>query len=271
MDAFRTGGRPTRVLLADELPAMRAGIAYWPADQRDVAVVGETVAMAGVAQLTYAFQPDVVLMSSRLRDGTSFSLCRGLLTRRLVAAVLLLDGLDWDGYLATAWTAGASGVLPRTIEKEELVAAIRQAARGLRLFTPEQQQRIRMWEQEIGAGLKALTRRERDVLGLMADGRSTKGIAAALVVSEPTVSKHIRAIYGKLRVRSRAELLALLLRNYLRGGRMGPLADVRQLDIIYSDELDILKIAYEKTVATDDDTASARVRSGRASRARRKS
>jgi DNA-binding CsgD family transcriptional regulator len=104
--------------------------------------------------------------------------------------------------------AGAVGFLTKEKAPQQLIAAIRRAAQGDVLLTPDQLARIRAWEEGVGARWERLTKREREILGLMAEGKTTAHIAAALVVTENTVRTHVGNLLGKLRLASREAAIA---------------------------------------------------------------
>jgi RNA polymerase sigma factor (sigma-70 family) len=101
--------------------------------------------------------------------------------------------------------AGAAGYLLKEESPETIVAAVRAAARGERLWTAEQFARARRWRKEVQELWERLTEREREVLALVAEGKSNKEIAQALKVTERTVEFHVSNVLGKLGLTSRVE------------------------------------------------------------------
>jgi DNA-binding NarL/FixJ family response regulator len=116
---------------------------------------------------------------------------------------LVLTDHDRDYYLAETVKAGAAGFLTKEKAPQQLIAAIRCAAQGDVLLTPDQLARIQAWDQDVSARWQRLTKRERETLGLMAEGKTTAQIAEALVVTENTVRTHVGNLLGKLEVDSR--------------------------------------------------------------------
>jgi len=200
----------TTVVIADDQGMVRAGFRSLLESEPDIDVVGEAadgeMAVAAVTEL----QPDVTLMDIRMPvlDGISA-------TRRLVAAgtptrVLVLTTFDLDEYVFEALHAGASGFLLKDAPAEELVAAIRVVASGDALLAPGVTRRVidAFVRQPIApnrrrAAVAELTPREREVLGLVARGRSNLDIGRALFVSEATVKTHVSNLLGKLGLRDR--------------------------------------------------------------------
>ena len=118
---------------------------------------------------------------------------------------LVLMAHDRDAVLADVVEAGAVGFVTKEEAPERLVEAIRRAARGEVLFTREQLTRARRWREEVGERWENLTEREREVLALVAQGKSNGEIAERLCVTEKTVEKHVSNVLGKLALSSRTE------------------------------------------------------------------
>ena len=112
---------------------------------------------------------------------------------------------DRDVYLADVVEAGTAGFLTKEEAGEALVEAIRRAVRGEILFTREQLARARQWREEVGQRWEGLTRREREVLTLVAQFQTDAEIARALCISEKTVGHHVSNILSKLNMTSRRE------------------------------------------------------------------
>jgi len=166
---------------------------------------GET-AVAAVTDL----RPDVTLMDIRMPVLDGISATRQLVAAGIPTRVLVLTTFDLDEYVFEALHAGASGFLLKDAPAEELVAAIQVVASGDALLAPGVTRRVidAFVRQPIpsnrrSAALEALTPREREVLGLVARGRSNLDVARRLFVSEATVKTHVSNILGKLGLRDR--------------------------------------------------------------------
>ncbi|MEU2266031.1 response regulator transcription factor [Streptomyces olindensis] len=206
-----------KVLLADDQRLVRAGFRSILEDEDDIDVVGEAgdgeQALAGCRTL----HPDVVLMDIRMPD------VDGLQATGLIAGdpglagvkVVILTTFDLDDYVYAALRAGATGFLVKDTEPEELVHAVRVAARGDALISPSVTRRLiaefagRVTAPEPGPRLKALTDREREVMELVAAGLTNDEIAARLVLSPATAKTHVSRIMTKLDVRDRSQLVVL--------------------------------------------------------------
>jgi DNA-binding NarL/FixJ family response regulator len=198
-----------RVLIADDQPVVRAGVATMLRTQADLEVIGESAnGVEAVAQAA-VLRPDVIVMDIRMPqlDGIEA-------TRRVVTLtprpprVVLLTTFDLDEYVFEGLLAGASGFLLKHAPPEEILLAVRAAAAGNSLVSPAPMRRlvehfVRGRPRET-ADLTQLTSREREVLALLVRGLSNAAIAAQLVVGENTVKTHVTRILTKLGLRDRA-------------------------------------------------------------------
>jgi DNA-binding NarL/FixJ family response regulator len=208
---------PISVLVVDDQELVRAGFCVILQNADGITVAGEAAdGAAAVAQAT-ALAPDVVLMDVRMPG------MDGLEATRLITAtaaghpkVVMLTTFDLDDYVYEALRAGASGFLLKDSPRGDLIAAVRAAAAGDALLAPSVTRRLieafarRPAETAPAPSrLAALTARERDVLLLLARGRSNAEIAAALFVSEATVKTHVGNVLAKLGLRDRVQAVIL--------------------------------------------------------------
>jgi DNA-binding NarL/FixJ family response regulator len=204
------------VLVVDDQELVRAGFCVI-LEAAGFAVVGEAADGAAAVELAASERPDVVLMDVRMpvMDGLEA-------TRRIVASgadapkVVILTTFDLDDYVYEALRAGASGFLLKDAPRADLVAAIRVAAAGDALLAPSVTRRlIEAFAARPAAvapspsRLASLTPRERDILTLVARGRSNTEIASDLVVSEATVKTHVGHLLAKLGLRDRVQAVIL--------------------------------------------------------------
>jgi DNA-binding NarL/FixJ family response regulator len=190
-----------RVLVADDHPIVRSGIASVLATQRDFEVVGEAengeVAIAAAARL----HPDVVLMDLRMPIRSGVEAAAAILAEQPAIKILVLTTYVTDGEVLRAIEVGALGYLLKDVSHEELFRAVRSVARGVRYLAPEVTDRlVNRWQL---SGRYSLTDRELDVLRYVARGEGNKQIAASLGIAEPTVKAHLVHIYEKLGVENR--------------------------------------------------------------------
>ena len=200
-----------RVLIVDDQPVVRAGVAriLGPADGFEVvAECGDGDEVAAAVEL---HQPDVVLMDIRMRRVDGITAIRTLSAGAHPPPVLVLTTFDDDEVLWDSLDAGAAGFVLKDASADDLIAAARAVAQGAAWLDPKVAPRVldafranarpRLAET---ARIDALTDREHEVLRSMARGATNAEIAATLHVSEPTVKSHIGSIFSKLAVRDRA-------------------------------------------------------------------
>ncbi|TGA89410.1 response regulator transcription factor [Streptomyces sp. MZ04] len=206
------GGRTIRVLIADDQPLVRRGLALILSPDPAFEVVGEAGDGAEAVALAHRLRPDVVVMDIRMPvlDGVGAT---ALLARELPGCrVLALSTFDMDEYVVAALRAGAYGFLPKDISPEELVAAVRvvhtgEAAVAPRLLTRLISTYVRTPHrpEPPSVNVNDLTPRESEVWRLMATGLDNAEIADAMDISVSTVKNHITSVFGKLGVRDRAQ------------------------------------------------------------------
>jgi DNA-binding NarL/FixJ family response regulator len=202
-----------RVLLADDYPVMCAGLRAMLDAAPDIEVVGEAHDGLEAQRLVAELQPDIVLLDLVMPDLRPVEFARWARTHYPATEVLLLTAHEQDCYLAWMIEAGAAGFLSKEEAGEMLVGAVRRAARGEVFFSREQLARAGRWREEVGQKWESLTAREREVLRLVANGRGSKQIAAALGIGEHTVETHVGSLLDKLGVASRTEASAWAWRH----------------------------------------------------------
>jgi len=203
---------PVRVLVVDDDDLMRAGLRGVLSEDAAIAVVGEAADGRDAIYRTRLLRPDVVLMDVRMPDVDGIAATRAILAGDAAARVVILTTFEQDDYIFGALSAGASGFLLKRTRPEDLIAAVHTIAAGDSLLSPSVTNRVieRMARQpppdaEHDARLAELTAREREVLRLVARGRSNGEIAAALVIEESTVKTHLKRVLTKLGARDRVQ------------------------------------------------------------------
>jgi len=221
--------QPPRVVVADDQTLVRRGFRLI-LGSAGIPVVAEAADGKDAVASVLEHRPDVVLMDIRMPEMDGLEA-----TRRIIAAmpgegirIIMLTTFDLDRYVYAALAAGASGFLLKDISPEHLVAAVRLIRTGDALLAPSITRRLveRFAPHNAGPGaergtgsgqaggvphrdLSVLTRREFEVLGLIARGLSNAEIAAALTLSEATVKTHVARILTKLDLRDRVQAVVL--------------------------------------------------------------
>ncbi|MFB6826988.1 response regulator [Streptomyces virginiae] len=197
-----------RLLLADDHPVVRAGLRAVLDTEPDFAVVAEAATAERAVELAAREPVDVVLMDLQFGPGPGMhgSEATALITSRPGAPrVLVLTTYDTDADILAAVEAGASGYLLKDAPPEELAAAVRTAAAGQSALAPAVALRLM---DRMRTPAEALTKRELEVLQLVADGLSNQQISKRLFLSQATVKSHLVHIYAKLGVDSRTSAVA---------------------------------------------------------------
>jgi DNA-binding NarL/FixJ family response regulator len=202
-----------RVVVVDDHPMMRDGLRALIASVTDVEVVGEAADGDAARKETQLTHPDVVVMDLHMPGTNGVDATRAILHAVPTTRVLVLTMFEDDDSVFAAMRAGASGYLIKGAQQDEIIRAIRSVAAGQAIFGPTVARRIITF---FASGTRTaptaepfpeLTAREREVLDLIANGRSNTAIAQQLVISTKTVSNHISAIFTKLQVADRAEAI----------------------------------------------------------------
>jgi len=205
-----------RVALADDQVLVRAGFRVLLDNEDDITVVGEAPDGAAAYELARSTKPDVVLMDIRMPEVDGLEA-----TRRITAdehlvdvRVLILTTFELDEYVFEALRSGASGFLVKHTDPSELIHAVRMVASGEALLSPSVTRRLiaEFASQPTRPAvtpesMELLTDREREVVGLVAEGLSNDEIAGELFVSPATARTHVSRAMIKLNARDRAQLV----------------------------------------------------------------
>lgn len=195
-----------RLVIVDDHPVVRNGLRDTFADVEDVVVVGEAGDGAEGVERAEALAADVVLMDLRMPGMDGVAATTVLRERVPGTRVLVLTTFDSESDVLPAIEAGAVGYLLKDALPDELVRAVRAAARGESVLAPAVTQHLLGRLRRPGAG--ALTDREKQVLQLVANGSSNREAAAALFIGEASIKTHLQHVYDKLGVRDRASAVA---------------------------------------------------------------
>ena len=214
---------PTRVVLAEDQPMVRAGFRALLDSTSDIDVVGEAATGSEALEQVRALNPDVVVMDIRMPEMDGLEATRRITTDPALARtrVLVLTTFELDEYVFGALAAGASGFLLKGGEPADLIHAIRVIAAGDALLAPSVTRRLidtyattsQPAAQTDHDLLDELTSREREVLGLVATGLTNAEIARQLQLSPLTAKTHVSRILMKLGARDRVQLVVIAYRS----------------------------------------------------------
>ena len=202
-----------RVLIVDDHEVVRVGLRTLLELEPDIDVVGEAPDGDTAIRRAEVNRPDVILMDIRMGPVDGIQACRAIKSRFPTMAVLMLTSYGTDEAVLASLMAGASGFLLKNRGREDLLRAVRAAARGESLLDPSVTGQMMKKLVELASAardprLAELSPREREVLALVAKGRTNKQIAEALVISEATARNHVSHILEKLGMSRRSEAAA---------------------------------------------------------------
>lgn len=199
-----------RVVVADDHPLFRDGLRTLASLESNLELVGEAANGADAVDLTLELEPDVVVMDLHMPDLNGIDATRLIAERQPGVGILVLTMFEDDDSVFAAMRAGARGYLLKGAGNDDVVRAIEAVARGDAIFGPSIAARVIDFfarRSEPPQPFPELTAREREVLELIAQGRSNADIAAHFVLSQKTVRNNVSSIFTKLRVADRAQAI----------------------------------------------------------------
>jgi two-component system, NarL family, response regulator DevR len=207
-----------RLLLVDNHQIVRIGLATLFRTVPHFLVVGEVGTVAEAVAQARQCAPDVVLMDVRLPDGNGIEACRQIRSEQPETRVLMLTSYSDEEAVIASIMAGAAGYLLKDTDTEELIEGIEAIACGGSLLDPAVTQTVLSWMQQPsvqvpGDPLAELSEREREILPLIAEGKTNREIALLLSLSENSVKSYVSNILQKLRLARRAEAAAFMARR----------------------------------------------------------
>lgn len=205
-----------RILIADDHPVVRAGLSATLRTESDVQIVGEAENGVEVVRRAKELQPHIILMDLKMPELDGVEAMRRIIADNPDIKVIVLTTYDTDEYIFRGIEAGARAYLLKDCSAEELLKAIRTVHRGGSLLEPAIAGKLISRFVELSRQVRdpdSLTRRETEVLKLVALGVSNRNIAAQLSISDNTVKAHVSNIFGKLQVNNRAEATAEAVRK----------------------------------------------------------
>ena len=209
-----------RILLADDHALVRRGLRLVLEAEPDIEVVGEAGDGAAAIALALQTPADLAILDISMPRMTGLAAAAEIRRRKPEMRCLMLSMHESERYLYEALKAGAAGYVRKAVADRDLVDAVRAAMRGEPFLypgamTPLIEEYLRQARDEPTIREDPLTPREREVLKLIAESRSTKQIAAALVISEKTVERHRENMLDKLGMHDRVELTRYAIRSGL--------------------------------------------------------
>ncbi|MCC6391710.1 MAG: response regulator transcription factor [Bryobacterales bacterium] len=208
-----------RILLADDHSMIRHGLRLLLEEQPDFLVVGEAADGREAVQLAEALKPDVALLDVRMPNLNGIEAARRMMTRQPNIAIIMLSIFADEGYVLRSLKAGACGYLLKESPEADLIYAIRCAFEGKAFFSPSVSRILledymrKMKEKGVDDSFELLTPREREILQLVAEGKSNKEIAQLLNLSLYTVETHRGNVLEKLNLHSVPELTLYAVRK----------------------------------------------------------
>jgi len=204
----RSASNPIRVVVADDHPVVREGIAAMINRERDIRVVAEAADGRAAVEAVLRHAPDVTLMDLRMPLMNGVEAIRVIRQTLPSSRILVLTTYDGDEDINRAIRAGARGYLLKDVYHEDLLQAIRRASAGERTLPAKVAQRL---AEHFAAS--ELTERELTILRLIVEGQSNKEIGRSLSITEGTVKGHLKSLFGKLCVSDRTQAATAALRR----------------------------------------------------------
>ena len=202
-----------RVVLADDHPVIRAGLAQLIATAEDIELVGQAGDGAAAVEQARALIPDVVLMDLQMPGVDGVSAIREIVSAGLGVDVLVLTSYSDNERILDALDAGAVGYLLKDVDPDDVLSGVRAVARGESPLHPKAARAL--LDARWAGGRPQLTAREVEVLQLVRDGLANKQIARQLQISERTVKAHLTSAFSRIGVSDRTQAALWAQRNGL--------------------------------------------------------
>jgi DNA-binding NarL/FixJ family response regulator len=204
-------------MIVDDHEVVRLGLKNLLERRSDWRVVAEAGTVVEAVRKADEHQPDIILMDIRLNNGSGIDACREIVKNYPHTKVIILTSFAEDELLFNAISAGAVGYVLKQVGNNDLIRAIEAVARGEALLDPSVTGQVlaKLRESTRVEAFSNLTEQELKVLGLIAQGKTNKEIAASLHLGEGTVRNYVSSIFGKLGFSNRAEATAYAVRHNL--------------------------------------------------------
>ena len=211
----------TRILIADDHGIVRKGIRYLLESQPDLRVVGEASDGREAVHLAEELKPDVVIMDIAMPHLSGIEATEQIIGRTPKIGVIVLSMHSDEAYLVRTLAAGAKGYLLKDSAEDDLIRAVRTVAQGRPFFSPVISQALledylrNLQQRGLQDSYDLLTQREKEVLQLLAEGKSNKEVATMLNLSVYTVETHRANLMQKLNLHNTAEIVLYAVRKKL--------------------------------------------------------
>jgi DNA-binding NarL/FixJ family response regulator len=210
-----------RILLVDDHEVVRLGLKSLLSRQPGFEVVAEAASESEAVEQAVEHQPDVVLMDIRLSGGNGVAATEQIMARLPATKVIMLTSYAEDDMLFAAIRAGAVGYVLKQVGSQDVIRAVEAAGRGEAMLDPSLTQRVfqemrRAIKKEEASAFDDLTTQEKQVLMLIAEGKTNREIGVALFLSEGTVRNYVSSVLAKLGVSNRAEAAAYAIQHHLK-------------------------------------------------------
>ena len=219
MTAGDMTNRPIRLMIVDDHAVVRIGLASLFGTVAGVTVVGEAGSVAAALETARLCRPDVVLLDVRLPDGDGVQACRDMLSEQPNTRVIMLTSYADEDAVVAAILAGSSGYILKQANEEQLIEAVQTVAEGRSLLDPVVTDTVLQFMRKASTStadpLTSLSRQERKILALLAEGKTNREIAETIILSEHTVRTYVSHIFRKLHFARRAEAAAFFTRLQL--------------------------------------------------------
>jgi DNA-binding NarL/FixJ family response regulator len=196
-----------KVILADDHAVVRSGIRQFLESSGDIHVIAEADDGEKAKGLIKRHNPDVVVLDIQMPEVSGIEVTRWIRKNELNIGVLILTAYDEDPYVNAVLQAGANGFVLKTASPEEIIKAVKDVFEGKSVLDPQIAHRVlkKLTKGKDDNLYEALTKRENEILGLVAKGLTNKAIGVQLNISDRTVQGHIAHIFTKLQSSSRTE------------------------------------------------------------------
>ena len=208
-----------RIILADDHAVMRRGLRLVLEEQKDFQVVGEASDGREAVTLVETLKPDVAVLDITMPNMNGIEAARQISAKQLGVAIVVLSMHSDEGYVLRALKAGARGYLLKEAPEADFIRAIRSVSQGKSFFSPAVSRVLvedyvrQLQDKDIEDSYELLTQRERELLQLIAEGKSNKDVANMLNLSLYTVETHRGNIMEKLNLHSVPELILYAVRK----------------------------------------------------------